>query len=443
MSGLRLALGALLAGMLLGALRPAHGAEADPPPDEPPPEDAPADPGTGPARDHPLIELPHLFQSGVRDTRFAVPDLAPDQILFARVDTPVVTIRPGMELIIDYTAFGQNDDSIAQVGRQDSGFEVRSADIKLNGEFGPKRRLGYKLGLAFNGFSADTGQSIVVTDVNISFALPRWRTSVRIGQMREDFSYEVVGSTATLPQSERILTPFASPVNTGLKVTHVLGGNRRATLTYGLFRDDWGEGDGGVALSVRGTMLVIDRPRHFLHLGVGMRRADIRETTRYTARPGVHAAEPFLDTGEFAASGTVHFGLEAHYALGPVSVIAEIASARPDVPDASNPVFRGHYVLGSWVLTGEHREYDRSDGSLKRIMPDGRWGAVEVVARLAAVNLDSNGIDGGSYVRLEGGANWWATTRWKFGMLYGTIWLDRFGETGRTRSLLSRLQWVF
>jgi hypothetical protein len=76
-------------------------------------------------------------------------------------------------------------------------------------------------------------------------------------------------------------------------------------------------------------------------------------------------------------------------------------------------------------------------------MPDGRWGAVEVVARLAAVNLDSDGIDGGSYVRLEGGANWWATTRWKFGMLYGTIWLDRFGETGRTRSLLSRLQWVF
>ena len=39
--------------------------------------------------------------------------------------------------------------------------------------------------------------------------------------------------------------------------------------------------------------------------------------------------------------------------------------------------------------------------------------------------------------------NWWATTRWKAGLLWGHVWLDRFGETGRTHSLLTRIQWVY
>jgi phosphate-selective porin OprO/OprP len=68
---------------------------------------------------------------------------------------------------------------------------------------------------------------------------------------------------------------------------------------------------------------------------------------------------------------------------------------------------------------------------------------VELVGRYAAVDLSSNAIDGGRFDRIEGGVNWWATTRWKFGLLYGHIWLNRFGETGHTQSLLTRLQWVY
>lgn len=391
----------------------------------------------------PIIEVPKLFQPGGFDERYVVPDLAPDRLLLPRINTPIFTIRPGIELIVDYTAFGQDEASLAQVGEQSDGADARSASLNFEGELGPKQRIGYKVGVAYNGFNADAEENFTITDFNTFFTLPKWRTVVRLGQMQEDFGYEVVGSTATMPQSERILSPFASPVNFGLKLTHMLGRNDRATLTYGIFKDDWGEGDGRPALSARATLLAIDQPGRFLHLGVALRRTEIGDTIRYEGKPGVYAADSFVDTGDFLAKAATNFGLEAHYAHGPWSVIAEYASSRPEVPNGRDPILRGFYAMGSWVLTGEQRAYDRTKGSLKRIMPVGRWGAPELVARYAAVDLSSNGVDGGRYDRIELGANWWATTRWKFGMVYGHVWLERFGMEGQSDTFVTRLQWVY
>lgn len=403
-------------------------AQADPPSDSDKPK---------------FIEGPNLLAPGWRDTYYAVPDLAPDRILFPRLNTRFLTIRPGIELIVDNTIFKQNEASLAQIGRQANLWEVRSATLNFAGEAGMNRRLDYKVGVAINGFDVDTDQRFAVTDFNVAFSIPKWRTRVRFGQMREDFGYEIIGSTATMPQSERILSPFVSPNNFGLKVTHRLGQRERATLTYGIFKDDWGDGDGKAAVSARVTVLAIDQPERRLHLAVAVRHSDIRETTRYRGKPGVAAADDFVDTGEFSADSATHLGLEAHYAQGPWSVIAEFVSARPDIPNGQDPVFRGYYVLGSWVLTGEQRPYDRATGSVKRIIPKGRWGAPELVARYAAVDLSSAGIDGGRYDRIEVGANWWATTRWKFGLMYGHVWLRRDGQTGHSQSLLTRLQWVY
>lgn len=404
---------------------------------------AQADSAAGGPKSLPIIETPQLFASGWRDTRYAVPDLAQDRIFIPRLNTPFLTIRPGVELIIDNTTFRQNDTSLTQVGRQADLLEVRSASLEFAGEFGPKRMFDYKVGVEYNGFDVDTDDKWAVTDFNMAFSIPGWRTRVRLGQMREDFGYEVIGSTSTMPQSERVLSPFASPINLGLKVTHIFGRNDRATLTYGIFKDNWGEGDGRAALSARATLLAIDQPQRWLHLGAAIRRADLGTSTQYRGKPGVSAADDFVDTGAFAASSATHLGLEAHYTQGPWSIIAEFASARPDVPEGSDPVFHGYYVLGSWVLTGEQRAYDRNKAVVQRIMPRGRWGAVELVARYAAVDLSSGDIDGGRYERIELGANWWATTRWKFGALYGRVWLNRFGETGATNSLLTRLQWIY
>lgn len=404
--------------------------------------DQTAAPATTPA-EAPTIEGPNLFKAGWRDTRYAIPDLAEDRIIIPRINTRFLTVRPGIEFIVDRTGFWQNEASLAQVGRQGDLLEVRSASLEFSGEFGPKKLFDYKVGVEYNGFDVDPDTDWAITDFNVAFSIPRWRTRVRVGQMREDFGYEIVGSTSTMPQSERVLSPFASPVNFGVKVTHVVGASERGTLTYGLFKDDWGDRRGRPALSARATFLAIDRPGEWLHIGASFRRADIGESLRYRGRPGVAAADDYVDTGDFAASSATHIGLEGHMARGPFSVIAEYASARPDLPDGRTPVFRGAYLLGSWVITGEQRAYDRSKGTVKRIMPTGRWGAPELVVRYAMVDLSSGGIDGGRFDRIEVGGNWWATTRWKFGLLYGHVWLRRFGETGTTDSVLTRLQWIY
>ena len=41
------------------------------------------------------------------------------------------------------------------------------------------------------------------------------------------------------------------------------------------------------------------------------------------------------------------------------------------------------------------------------------------------------------------GVNWWATRRIKASVGYGNIDLDRFGQTGNTKTLLTRMQWIY
>jgi phosphate-selective porin OprO/OprP len=89
------------------------------------------------------------------------------------------------------------------------------------------------------------------------------------------------------------------------------------------------------------------------------------------------------------------------------------------------------------------RDSDRSAGLARRLTPTGRWGAPELMARYSAVDLDSGAVRGGSFDRLEVGANWWATTRWKWGAVAGRTWSRQAGIRGRTDSLLLRAQWVY
>ena len=95
------------------------------------------------------------------------------------------------------------------------------------------------------------------------------------------------------------------------------------------------------------------------------------------------------------------------------------------------------------MLTGETRPYDRTVGYARRIMPKSKWGAPELVVRVAHVDLEDEEARGGEFDRLSIGLNWWATRRWKMGVTYGQTWLDRDGEQGVAESVLARVQWVF
>ncbi len=378
---------------------------------------------------------------GPVDYRF--PDLAADHKLLPELDTRFLTSAIGIELILDHTGFNQDSASLAQVGDQGDRLQVRSASLEFAGNIGLQKHLLYKVGVEYNGFDVAPSKTWALTDLALFIDFRRARLS--LGKIKESFTYEVLGSTASMPQSERVLGVFAAPQNPGIVMQHVLGDHDQMTLAYGIFQDGWGTDATRLGVSARITGLAIDRPatREFLHLGVSFRHAGTNGEIRYQTRPATNASDPFVDTGTFPASSADHLGLEAQYSTGPFSVSGEYILAQVHSAVAGSPRFSGFYLLGSWVISGESRPYDRRAGIFRKIVPQGQWGAPELVVRYANVDLNDRMIRGGRYDRIDLGANWWATTRWKLGVDWGRIWLDRFATHGRTDSLLARLQWVY
>ena len=62
---------------------------------------------------------------------------------------------------------------------------------------------------------------------------------------------------------------------------------------------------------------------------------------------------------------------------------------------------------------------------------------------LRPVDLDDKTVHGGTMDGWWMGVNWWATRRLKMSICYGDINLDRFGIQGNTKTVLSRLQWIY
>lgn len=378
---------------------------------------------------------------------YVIPDLEGITKLIPSLHTKYGSFELGLELIGDYTAFRQNDISIAQVGQQQDQFEVRSASIYVTGQLGPKPWMSYKVGIEYHGFNVNADETWNITDLAVNFDIERWQTLVKVGQIKGNFSYEVVGSFVQMPQSERTMTPFAPPRNPGAMIIHAFGAERRMTASLAAFKDESESADGSFGLAARVTGLAWGAPgdgNGYLQLGASVVDTGAASTARYRAKPGSNVADYFVDTGDIAVSGARHIGLEALYSnVGGWSVQSEYVVARPDLVDYGKLNFRGFYILGSWVLTGDFRPYNRNYGIAGRLEPKGRWGAPELVLRYSMVDLNDGPIQGGRYDRVDLGLNWWATTQWKFGIVAGRVWLNRYGTTGVTDTVLTRLQWIY
>lgn len=381
---------------------------------------------------------------------FLVPDVPESVVEQTQVRERWVTLKLGVAAVFDYTAFHQDADSVSQVGVQDDQFQVRDLRLILRGTLGTDYTVNYFVAGVYKGFDTDPEDNWDLVDLWFAFPLGSPATKLIVGKTKETFDYEMVGDSANLPQQERVLNPFFVSRNVGAKLTHVVGESQRMTASVGVFNDWWTRGDSledsGTDVSARFTGLLWDEPqsKRFLHVGVAGRYAGAdKNTLRYKGRPESNVADNYVDTGNLPANHAWHMGLEGLWNEGPFSVLAEYNRAWVDSPANSNPNFSGYYVTASWVMTGESRPYDRTVGYARRVMPEGRWGAPELVARFSHVDLDDGVVQGGSYDKTYLGINWWATRRWKVGFGWGHTWLDRFSTIGGTDSVLTRVQWVY
>ena len=384
------------------------------------------------------------------DQSFMVPDVPHSLLERVRIRERWLTLKLGLVVLVDYTAFNQDHNSIAQVGKQDDQWEARAARLMFRGTLGTEYKVGYLVAAEYKGFATDAEDLWSLSDLSFTFPLGGPATKLSLGKTKETFCYEMVGDAANLPQPERVMSPFFVSRNVGAKVTHVIGAEQRATLSGGVFNDGFvtgdSAGDSGTDFSTRLTGLAWDQPdgTRFMHFGVSGRYAGAdNNTMRYRGRPESNVSDYYVDTGNLSGDHAWHLGLEALWNEGPFSVLAEYNRAWVDSPEAGNPEFYGYYITGSWVLTGETRPYDRTVGYARRVMPQGRWGAPELVARFSHEDLDDGVVQGGSFDKTYLGINWWATRRWKTGCGWGRTWLDRSDMTGVTDSLMVRLQWIY
>ena len=295
---------------------------------------------------------------------------------------------------------------------------------------------------------ADDASKLGLTDVDISTGLGALGT-LHVGKIKEPFVLEMVGDAANLPQQERALNPFFASRGIGLRIGRPFA-NQTMTYNAGWYNDWWVADQtfkhSGNNLVGRLTAVPYwaKDGADYLHLGVSARRTGAEEEImRFKGRPESNVGANYVDSGPLAAEYALELGVDASWNRGPFMATADYARMRVDSPDNGNPRFWGGYVVVSYVLTGEHRPYDKTVAYARRILPQRKWGAWELVGRYSHVDIADREVDGGVFGRGTLGLNWWATRRWKIGVDYGRISLDRDGIVGATNAIHTRMQWIY
>ena len=376
---------------------------------------------------------------------YAVPDVGTKYLESANFqdEKDRFSIKIGLALLAgDYTTFEQDAASYQQVGLQEDDFEARSLRLMARGHWELFRRWNYLFSYEYNGFDRDAKEPYwSSTDVRISTDVEGLGT-ISIGKMKEPYVYEMVGDAANLPQSERLLSPFFKSRNVGIQLAHVVA-SQRATLSIGVYNDwlfsDENFHESGTDFAARVTALPVweqDGAR-YLHVAASVRYygAD-RDQLQMRGKPATNVSDFYVDTGKFAGDHSWNTGLELLWNVDGWSLLGEYVTASVSSSEYANPDFHGWYVTGSWIVTGEHRPYDRKAAYARRVLPQGRWGAWEIVGRYGRVDLNDGAMQAGAMDGWWAGVNWWATNRWKLGLVYGNIDLDRFELTGNTQTFL-------
>lgn len=228
--------------------------------------------------------------------------------------------------------------------------------------------------------------------------------------------------------------------------------------------------------------------------GTGNANADLERVVRFRARPeqrdgtGVAGAQTatfsfpgfgntnrFIDTGYLLASAVNTWSPELLWINGPFSIQAEGAAVRVEdakaaikVPGSNappvgtsygNPFFWGGYAQASYFLTGENRGYDRrmgmydrpkvrenfyitKDGCKKVIHSTGAW---ELGYRYSYIDLDSNGLNGGTMGQHTFGVNWYMNDNLKMQFQYLNIQrgVELPAVSGTVHAFGLMTQWYF
>ena len=298
-----------------------------------------------------------------------------------------------------------------------NGSELRRSRLSVSGTFAQdwQYRVEYE-------FSGATG----VTDAYVSYGGLR-PLSVTLGQFKQPFGMDALAADRNVTFMERGL-PFAFVTTRAPGV--MLGTSRsNGSINGGFFGEPVGNaqaGDEGYGAVGRVTFAPVLGPDRVIHLGLAATwrkptyenstnaTGDKFATVRFRSRPESNIlAQRLVDTGEIADVDQYRIGgLELAAQLGAATLQSEYHQVQVKRDSRSTLNFSGWYAQLAYTLTGEARPYKADRGIFDGIRPSRRfgkdgWGALEVAARLSAIDLTEDDITGGTERNATLAVNWY------------------------------------
>jgi phosphate-selective porin OprO/OprP len=363
-------------------------------------------------------------------------------------DLGFTTFRFGGGFLVDYATFSQDDRSKEQV-TLDPGFKIRDGRLLFRGRFNTKRPMTWQAGLMYDGANDEW----LVRQTGVMIAVPEAWGNFWIGRAKEGFSLNKVMTGYDGWTMERMtFTDATVPLLAdGIKWLGYVP-SRHFIWNLGVFTDWLSEGqsfssyDHQFVARLAWVPMVSDTAGKLLHIGLNFRTGQANGGAfQLRSRPENNLAPYFIDTGKFPAEGATMYGLEGFYRPGPWLFGVEYYLDHVDSPETGDPFFHGGDAFVSWLVTGETRSYNTTGGYFRAVSPrktvfEGGPGAWEVLLRMSYSDLDDGPIQGGKFWRITPMVNWHLSDNARFELAYGYGKLDRFGLTGATQFLQTRLQ---
>ncbi|GAA4428143.1 OprO/OprP family phosphate-selective porin [Bremerella cremea] len=370
------------------------------------------------------------------------------------------SVNVGGRVFIDSAVFGQNDESMDQVGDAENAMKVRWAWVELKGNM--LENTEYRLWF-------DLAGQVSLLDVYLDFGELPYIQNFRVGHFFEPWGMEQLTPNKYLTTMER-----ASPFNLGRNMGIMAHSNNdEANWTYGvgLFVSEVGSkppfyqnDNDSSAITGRVTYLPwydeASGGRGLIHVGAGYSWRHLGDgTAQFQNRPDSALAPIIVDTGVINADSYQQLELEAAYAYGSFILQSEYHIASIDTDDFGSEALNHYYIQASYVLTGENRAYNRKSGSFaNRVVPYENffrvrtednyicngWGAWELAYRFAHDDLNSDNIFGGRDHRHLVGLNWYLSpfSRAMFEYVYSNT-EDQVASDGVLQIFQMRMQYDF
>lgn len=350
-----------------------------------------------------------------------------------------------------------NEQHVGDLGQFEGG-SVRGFRAGLGGIINFKKPWTYVFSMGTRAFERGFEQSnlneFVLYDYRVD--IPIRSATLSLGKTRETISISRLSSMIYLPsQQERasVADALLPARNVGIVINNAFL-KERMTGAAGVFNNWFEQGrsfsDNPTILTGRITALpfLSEDESNLIHVGVAGRYSNAAGGIRYKAKTEIFSGPVSVDTEMLEDSeSTFHYGLEMAWRKGAIILTGEYIQSNVRSSSYNNPTFNGYYVVASYTITGEMRQYNKRSGIFRKInvangLNSGGWGALEIYSRWSSVDLSDKSIDGGEMNTLSVGINWTPVTAVQCNVNYRYSTLDRFGEQGYNHGIVTRLAFV-